>query len=1040
MFSSNKGFPVTIVYYTKNRTLFKENSNSKNSFISILEKFENNYRYKNEAKLKNKYYLNGKEIRDNQLLEELINQNDPNCLSKLDKAEFLLELEEIHFTGDSQYQNYRKILQPKANPFGLYIYSPKEGTLSLKIYPDKTISLFELNKFNEGSAYCNSYNDLFISGGTDNNNKDFWIINNNNFEVKKKNMLMNKRNHSMIFLNCNEKEEWIFIIGGDDKKSFYYDLNKNYFINWGDTNDIHIRPALMQIGEYLYIFDSINLRKNYFERTKIITPNRKWEKNVLNIDNKIINYFPSKYGVSFDSNGKILLLGGDNNNKVKNTYIYEPSNNSIILSQNGKNDKMLFDDKTFYKINKRYNIGLSHNLNETKEIGVVDKETQSLIKIYISLPSENNKVKAICNLSFNDNIENKYNNEIGNLSIKTTNIKNNESDLIESKYNKVNNNNTYDQKNIKINYNQPQSLAYNNANKNTLISQYHHNSFQKNNNNQFYNNISKAQYKKNNYSQYNENINPTKDNPKVIIIQDEYSPISSKTYNLNNVYKQSYNKQIKTNKTKNIPYKTKVYNQNYNRANDKAKVEIMFDVYTPIKIDYELNKPGTIKKYAYTYKKKEIYEEKYNKKEEKISNEYNVISDKNRNINKNIDNDVVEYKNYEKNEQENKDDDLFVNEEQNKNQNEIIIEENNNNYESNFNEEIEVQQDQNEEHQEQNIIEREEENENEKLENNEKIVNREEFMEMEEREEDNAYIENGEENEEKGEIEDNIDYGKEEVIEKDNNLISQNKEIFNGELPKDSLEFNNGEKLHEEKNELQPQNEMNFNNQNNINDNFEENNNEINIQENNNNIIKDGEEFHSMSENEENINEEHIENENFQEMYENGNEIKFEGENENIEYNGEENEVNNINDEEENKIVEFNQEEGGEGEEGEEGVEGQEMHIEEEIEVNGEEGEGEINGEEVGGEGIYNDDQEGEGEINGEEEGGEGIYNDGEEGNEEINGEEEGGEGIYNDGEEEMNYEEQEGNSSEIQNNAENEEQEYEENNINNGEENNEES
>ena len=68
-----------------------------------------------------------------------------------------------------------------------------------------------------------------------------------------------------------------------------------------------------------------------------------------------------------------------------------------------------------------------------------------------------------------------------------------------------------------------------------MISQYHQNSFQKNNNNQLYNNISKGQYKKNNSSQYNENINPTKDNPKVIIIQDEYSPISSKTYNLNNV-------------------------------------------------------------------------------------------------------------------------------------------------------------------------------------------------------------------------------------------------------------------------------------------------------------------------------------------------------------------------------------------------------------------------------------------------------------------------------------------------------------------------
>ena len=34
-------------------------------------------------------------------------------------------------------------------------------------------------------------------------------------------------------------------IRGEDKKSFYYDLNKNYFINWGDTNEIHLKPALI---------------------------------------------------------------------------------------------------------------------------------------------------------------------------------------------------------------------------------------------------------------------------------------------------------------------------------------------------------------------------------------------------------------------------------------------------------------------------------------------------------------------------------------------------------------------------------------------------------------------------------------------------------------------------------------------------------------------------------------------------------------------------------------------------------------------------
>ena len=47
-------------------------------------------------------------------------------------------------------------------------------------------------------------------------------------------------------------------IRGEDKKSFYYDLNKNYFINWGDTNEIHLKPALIKISEYLYIVDSIN--------------------------------------------------------------------------------------------------------------------------------------------------------------------------------------------------------------------------------------------------------------------------------------------------------------------------------------------------------------------------------------------------------------------------------------------------------------------------------------------------------------------------------------------------------------------------------------------------------------------------------------------------------------------------------------------------------------------------------------------------------------------------------------------------------------
>jgi hypothetical protein len=362
--NNNSGFPVTIIYFTKNRILYEEQASSKDSFNSILENFRRNQAYKNKAILKNKYLLNGSLIRNDQLLEELIRKNNPQSFFNIKEAELSVELEELLYTGDSAYKIYQKIIQPKFNPFGLYIYTPKEEIIYSYVYPEKTINLFELNKINEGSAYCNSYNDLYISGSNESNNKDFWIINNSNYEIKKKKMPTNRNNHSMIYLNFNKNDQWVFIIGGNDKKSFYYDLRKNYFINWGDTNELYSKPASIQIGEYLYIFDSINFQKNFIERTKIINPERKWEKLRITFDKKKINYFPSKFGLSYDSNGRILLLGGDNNQK-NNTIVYEINDNTFILSQNGTNDNAVLDDKTFYKINKKYSVCLPYNLNET---------------------------------------------------------------------------------------------------------------------------------------------------------------------------------------------------------------------------------------------------------------------------------------------------------------------------------------------------------------------------------------------------------------------------------------------------------------------------------------------------------------------------------------------------------------------------------------------------------------------------------------------------------------------------------------------------
>ena len=62
----------------------------------------------------------------------------------------------------------------------------------------------------------------------------------------------------MIFLSSLSGSSKVFLVGGVDQKVFYYDLKKYYFMNWDETKEIHIRPALIKIDDYLYIFDGVN--------------------------------------------------------------------------------------------------------------------------------------------------------------------------------------------------------------------------------------------------------------------------------------------------------------------------------------------------------------------------------------------------------------------------------------------------------------------------------------------------------------------------------------------------------------------------------------------------------------------------------------------------------------------------------------------------------------------------------------------------------------------------------------------------------------
>ena len=671
--SQDQGFPISVTFLTKFRTLTKEEINSKTTFNNLIENFIKNSKYKTQAKPKNKYTINGKEIRKDQTLEEIISQNMQDPFS----SELFIEFNENLYSGDEFCPIYTKILQPKTNPFGLFVYSSKNSTLSMKSFPEKTINLFELDKINEGSAFCNSIDDLFISGSKGNDNKSFWIINNKDFNIKKKNMPFSKQNHSMIYLNFNENEAWIFIVGGDDKKTFYYDLNKNYFINWGDTINKYSNPALMQIGEYLYIFDSINNKKNYFERTKLINPTRKWEKVIPSIDKRLVPNFPSEFGLSNDINGNILFIGGNNITNSNNTYIYNPIKNEITLSQNGTNDKMIFSNKIFYKLNNKYNIAFPKNVEEKKEICLVDKEDQSLIKVFVEIPSISKEAKVNSKINFNDK---KY----------LINKNNKDSLTIKSLDNKGKNLNYRNMNNfISSNYNQTNDLVCNVCHRPLA-------------DNNFTNN------------EYNQNIR--KEYPYIEKIHDEYYPTYDKKYG------SSYNGK----------FGSGAYG--HSQSNGKVKVQIIYDEYTPIKVNYELGKPYVFKYKATEKKEIEKKEETINKEEIQKNNiieqdQQQVIEEsKEKNelliINENQENkEVIENQNVieENNEiQENKE----VIENQN------VIEENNENQEHqdqlepyiNEEENVEkeneenVEEHQNEEEHDENLIEEKKEENDEQIE------------------------------------------------------------------------------------------------------------------------------------------------------------------------------------------------------------------------------------------------------------------------------------------------------------------------------------
>ena len=223
----------------------------------------------------------------------------------------------------------------------------------------------EIEFFSSFSAICNGSNKLFISGGENNAGNllnNFWIVDLTSLNLHKnqKGMPSQKKFHSMIYIPSN----YVFIVGGNDKKVFYYSIEKDIFEEWADLNDTRIEPALCVVNDtYLYAFSNINKGENKlsFEKSNLRTK-ASWEAFEPILPSNI-QFNQKFFGCCYNSIKKnVIFFGGSlfNKNlteqdeiKIPNYFEYDTISNEIKDSgiQYIESD---LNEKSFIPFNDKY--------------------------------------------------------------------------------------------------------------------------------------------------------------------------------------------------------------------------------------------------------------------------------------------------------------------------------------------------------------------------------------------------------------------------------------------------------------------------------------------------------------------------------------------------------------------------------------------------------------------------------------------------------------------------------------------------------------
>ena len=387
---------------------YKENKNKNNIKNGVRNKIKNSNNLKNIEETNN--HIKYSRTKNKNLPSNFQNNNINNIIYYKKPTKKQIDINKISFSNNNNIFNtipepvisqnstfpkyfdsytvnsfkyYEVAGKPFDNPFEILCFYKSQRKFQILCYNNEIIKSTSIYKYNRTSSYCNGYNHLYISGG-EGSMENFWDIDLIKNKINYPLLIPNKKFHSMVFI----PERFIFIVGGNDKKTFYYDIIKKLIKPWGDINIEKIGPALQVVNNKLYCFDNININKyQYYEYsievTDLLSNNKNWviiKPKIFNVSNSLNLLNQQSFGVTKSQYGNILFLGGylcDSWNNQHFNYMYNINTNTVELCQ-VKYIKFNLKEKTFYPFNKKYDFILTDFSRTSPQIAFYNKLQKKL--------------------------------------------------------------------------------------------------------------------------------------------------------------------------------------------------------------------------------------------------------------------------------------------------------------------------------------------------------------------------------------------------------------------------------------------------------------------------------------------------------------------------------------------------------------------------------------------------------------------------------------------------------------------------------------